>query len=238
MTRRASKAASWWCGLAALLIVVGILLSPMRAMAATAPMLVVTVRVVWTTATTQLGGADAVRREAAHPSINAYDAARSRYDDLSNARVAPGLGEAGAYDGHLEHAERHELGGAGAIQVTSFDAPAAEGVASSAANGPRLAMQLAQQEAESAFTATGELSPQAIQGATRLFAPGELGNPAIPQGFGKFTTQTFQSPSGPFQVHFYMDASSGETFYGLDYKAIFNGEGGPTYFQPFSGSAP
>jgi hypothetical protein len=49
---------------------------------------------------------------------------------------------------------------------------------------------------------------------------------------------TFQSPSGPFQVHFYMNPSTGETFYGLDHKAIFNGERGPTYFQPFSGSAP
>jgi len=115
---------------------------------------------------------------------------------------------------------------------------AAEGLASNAANAPRLAMDLAAQEAKSAFTATGELSPEAIQGATRIFAPGELGNPAIPEGFGKYTTETFQSPSGPFQAHFYMNAETGETFYGLDYKAIFNGNGGPTYFQPFSGSAP
>jgi hypothetical protein len=99
-------------------------------------------------------------------------------------------------------------------------------------------MQLAQQEAESAFTASGELSQGAIQGAKQIIPPGQLGNPAIPQDFGKFSTQTFQSPSGPFQVHFYMNPSTNETFLGLDYKAIFNGEQGPTYFQPFSGSAP
>jgi hypothetical protein len=110
---------------------------------------------------------------------------------------------------------------------------AAEGV-----NAPRLAMDLARQEAESAFTATGELSQEAVQGARQIMPPGRLGNPAIPQGFGKFSTQTFQSPSGPFQVHFYMNPSTGKTFYGLDFKAIVNGEQGPTYFQPFSGSAP
>jgi hypothetical protein len=99
-------------------------------------------------------------------------------------------------------------------------------------------MDLARQEAESAFTATGELSQEAIQGARQIIPPGQLGNPAIPQGFGKYATGTFNSPSGPFQMHFYMNPSTGETFYGLDFKAIFNGERGPTYFQPFSGSAP
>jgi Salmonella virulence plasmid 65kDa B protein len=115
----------------------------------------------------------------------------------------------------------------------------AEGVvASDAINGPRLAKQLVQQEAESAFTASGTLAQGAIQGAKQIIPPGQLGNPAIPQGFGKFSTQTFRSPSGPFQVHFYMNPSTGEVFYGVDFKAIFNGERGPTYFQPFGGSAP
>jgi hypothetical protein len=76
------------------------------------------------------------------------------------------------------------------------------------------------------------------QGSRQIIAPGQLGNPAVPQGFGKFSTQTFQSPSGPFQVHFYMNPSTEEIFYGLDYKAVFNGNQGPTYFQPFSGSTP
>lgn len=53
-------------------------------------------------------------------------------------------------------------------------------------------------------------------------APGTLGNPAIPSGFGKYATQTFSSPSGPFQVHFYMNPTTGEVFYGLDYKILLN----------------
>jgi uncharacterized protein RhaS with RHS repeats len=36
-----------------------------------------------------------------------------------------------------------------------------------------------------------------------------------------FTTRSFQSPSGPFQVHFYQNPTTGEIFYGLDYKAVF-----------------
>ena len=96
------------------------------------------------------------------------------------------------------------------------------GLASDAINGARLAQQLAYEEASSAFTATGELSPGAIQSATQIFRAGELGNPAIPEGFAKFTTDTFASPSGPFQAHFYMNPESGVVFYGLDYKVIFN----------------
>ena len=129
----------------------------------------------------------------------------------------------------------------GAMVVSFLDTGGLSGEVLTAAEGvnaPRLAMDLARQEAESAFTATGELSQEAVQGARQIMPPGRLGNPAIPQGFGKFSTQTFQSPSGPFQVHFYMNPSTGKTFYGLDFKAIVNGEQGPTYFQPFSGSAP
>src|SRR5579863_1583035 len=33
-------------------------------------------------------------------------------------------------------------------------------------------------------------------------------------------TQTFNSPSGPFQVHFYMNPTM-QIFYGLDYKTMF-----------------
>jgi RHS repeat-associated protein len=122
--------------------------------------------------------------------------------------------------------------------TTDLSAAGGAGVASNAADAPRLAMDLAQQEAESAFSPAGELSQDAIQGSRQIIAPGQLGNPAVPQGFGKFSTQTFQSPSGPFQVHFYMNPSTEEIFYGLDYKAVFNGNQGPTYFQPFSGSTP
>jgi hypothetical protein len=84
-----------------------------------------------------------------------------------------------------------------------------------------LGRSLAAREAAGAFTASGELSPAALQGAKQIFSPGTLGNPAIPAGFGKFTTGTFQSPAGRFQVHFYMNPATREVFYGLDYKTVF-----------------
>jgi len=113
------------------------------------------------------------------------------------------------------------------------DSPvAAEGIAgagsaANVANGVRLGEQLSLESANSAFTASGELSEGAIQNATQIFEPGTLSNPAIPEGFGKYTTETFASPSGPFQAHFYMNPSTGEVFYGLDYKAVFNTAFGP-----------
>jgi hypothetical protein len=99
---------------------------------------------------------------------------------------------------------------------------AAEGAAN-VANGVRLGEQLSLESANSAFTATGKLSQGAIAGADEIIPAGELGNPAIPQGFSKFTTDTFTSPAGNFQVHFYRNSATGEVFYGLDYKVIFVG---------------
>ena len=131
---------------------------------------------------------------------------------------------------------KHQGNRSAPSEVASGSLLAAEGLATESINAPRLADQLIREEASSAFTATGELSPEAIQGSTQIFAPGELGNPAIPEGFGKYTTQTFGSPSGPFQVHFYMEPLSGEIHYGLDYKAIFNN--GIQPFRAASGIAP
>jgi hypothetical protein len=89
----------------------------------------------------------------------------------------------------------------------------AESVAN-VANGVRLSQQLARESAESAFTASGELSEGAIAGSREIIPAGQLGNPAIPQGFSKFATDTFASPSGPFQAHFYMNPVTGEVYYG------------------------
>jgi hypothetical protein len=97
-------------------------------------------------------------------------------------------------------------------------------------------MNEGQIEAQSAFTANGELSSGAIGGARQIMAPGQLANPAIPSGFGKYSTQTFGSPSGPFQVHFYMNPKSGAVYYGLDYKSVFNN--GVQPFTPTSGRVP
>ncbi|MDO8653461.1 MAG: RHS repeat-associated core domain-containing protein [Undibacterium sp.] len=106
---------------------------------------------------------------------------------------------------------------------------AAEGVgeAYNVANATKLADQLTLESARSPFTAAGTLTQDAINSAKAVknLGPGQLSNPAIPSGFGKYTTGTFQSPAGDFQMHFYKN-STGQVFYGLDYKAIFNSMSG------------
>lgn len=89
-------------------------------------------------------------------------------------------------------------------------------------NGVRLAGQRQVQSANSAFTSTGELSEGAIAGSRQIIPASKIINPAAPEGFAKYATETFASPSGPFQVHVYMNPGSGATFFGIDYKAVFN----------------
>jgi RHS repeat-associated protein len=86
-----------------------------------------------------------------------------------------------------------------------------------------LGVQLAEREAGSAFTATGQLSPGAISSSRLIVPAAKLINPQVPAGLAKYSTRTFASPSGPFQVHFYMDPLTMEIFYGLDYKVVFGG---------------
>lgn len=105
---------------------------------------------------------------------------------------------------------------------------AAEGIAGgsqSALAGPALANQLAAESASSAFTAEGVLSDEALTGSREIIPSSQIGNTDVPSGFSKFATQTYQSPSGNFQVHFYMNPETVEPFYGLDYKAVFNSGG-------------
>jgi RHS repeat-associated protein len=95
--------------------------------------------------------------------------------------------------------------------------------AANAANAVRLAEQLTFKQANSLSKATGALTKDAIKGAREIISPAELNNPAIPAGFGKYTTGSFPTPSGgSFDTHFYMNSSTGEIFYGLDYKSIIN----------------
>ena len=58
-----------------------------------------------------------------------------------------------------------------------------------------------------------------------------IGNPAVIReltangsrmvDWAKFSTETFKSPSGPFQVHFYRNVMTGAVNYNIDYKAVF-----------------
>lgn len=43
--------------------------------------------------------------------------------------------------------------------------------------------------------------------------------------WAKMTTQTFNSPSGPFQVHFYQNLNTGATHFSDDFKAVFKHNG-------------
>jgi hypothetical protein len=103
-------------------------------------------------------------------------------------------------------------------------APVTSGGTANAATYPALVRQLTLESAKSPFTPIGGLTFEAINNAKKIpgLGPGELANPNIPSGFGKYTTETFQSPYGDFQVHFYKNPTTGEVLYNLDYKVIFN----------------
>lgn len=40
--------------------------------------------------------------------------------------------------------------------------------------------------------------------------------------WGKYSTETHQSPYGDYQVHYYMNRVSGEVMYDYDYKVVMN----------------
>lgn len=96
----------------------------------------------------------------------------------------------------------------------------------SIANASRLYRQLTLQSAKSSFGVDGGLTQEAIDNSRLIIPPEELSNPAIPDGYGKYSTRTFQSPYGDFQTHFYMNAETGDVYYGLDYKSVFNSMSG------------
>lgn len=111
--------------------------------------------------------------------------------------------------------------------VSDFLVPKSVGNgADNIANASRLAKQLRLQSARSPFTAEGKLTSEALKNSRRIIKSSELNNPAIPKGFNKYSTETFQSPSGNFQTHFYRNPQTGEVLYGLDYKAVFNAASG------------
>jgi len=116
-------------------------------------------------------------------------------------------------------------GQAGIYTGSLFFIPGATVTSGGAANAFQyqlLKQDLLFREASSVFTENGSLSQEAINGSRQIIAPADLINPRIPNGFGKFSTGTFNSPSGPAQVHFYMNPQTGEVFQNLDYKTVFN----------------
>jgi len=112
-------------------------------------------------------------------------------------------------------------------QTTSFFAFydglfAAKG-ASNIATAPKLAAGLRLQYARSSFKANGTLTDDAIANSRKIIDASEIGDRAIPRGFSKFSTQTFQSPSGDFQTRFLRNENTGEVlFNNPNFKTIFN----------------
>lgn len=122
---------------------------------------------------------------------------------------------------------RAGAGGKGPLEI-NLGGASKVGEAYNVANASKLAEQLRLASASSPFTTSGTLTQQAINSASAIrgLEAGRLGNTNIPAGFGKYTTEVFNSPSGNFQVHFYKNPTTGEVFYGLDYKAVFNNMSG------------
>lgn len=74
-----------------------------------------------------------------------------------------------------------------------------------------------------------------IAGSREIVAGSKLGNPDVISAltsdgskigdWGKYSSQTIRGPSGNFQVHFYMNRTTGTVNYGYDYKIVFGGGG-------------
>lgn len=119
---------------------------------------------------------------------------------------------------------------ASAVPVTASTAMG--GGADNVANGARLAQQLSTESAESVFTSSGNLSQGAIDGS-RSIIPGVDLNAGLAKrltadgtsiaDWSKYSTSTYRSPAGDFQVHFYMNRVTGAINYSNDYKVVFNG---------------
>jgi hypothetical protein len=162
------------------------------------------------------------------PSLTAQGVSRGLQAAGVNPQLASGIGSA-AELGALPIGVVKVGTTAGRAGATALHgAPRAE----SAAAAQLLKKDLLRQEASSAFTASGQLSPGALAGSREIMRAELLRNPNIPAGFSKWGTDTFRSPSGDFQVHFYRHPITKEVHYGLDYKAKFNSP--PTPLWPGS----
>lgn len=102
-------------------------------------------------------------------------------------------------------------------------------VASNIADAPKLNAKLTFEEANSIFTESGSLKPEIINNSKELIPGSKLGNQAVKDAltsngssiddWAKMTTETFKSPSGNFQIHYYMNLKTGEVST-YDMKAI------------------
>ncbi|HEU5047678.1 MAG TPA: RHS repeat-associated core domain-containing protein [Rickettsiales bacterium] len=81
---------------------------------------------------------------------------------------------------------------------------------------------LTYQEAASNFTNEGTLTQQTLSQGQTIIPNSSLGNKAaFPAGVDK-NVVNINTPHGPAQVHYYQNPATGQTYYGQDYKVIFN----------------
>ncbi|MER5582253.1 RHS repeat-associated core domain-containing protein [Streptomyces asoensis] len=129
-----------------------------------------------------------------------------------------------------------ELGTGGAAGG-SMPSGAAYGGAANAVNGVRLGKQL-EYEADAAaaarmFTVDGELTAETIARSTKIQEGAKMGNKHLKEYFaahggadqwGKYATPRINTPGGEgtFDIHFYMNEVTGETYY-YDYKIKLGG---------------
>ena len=231
---------TWQFRCAAFSLIVGILLSPLGAMAVTVPVLAATVVAVEPSAATQLARPGAVRREAERPLIIGYDAALFEYGEPSNLHVAAGAGAIPTYDDDdVEDVDRREIRGEGAICVGHATSTAAEGggllAASELAGGHALALHAALDaaalDARLAAEATLKLASSfASQAEAETAAAGVLGqNAAAVEAWTQAGAVGRLPVSGPFSgglirvVGGYSAEATGATF-------VLQGNGAGGYF--------
>jgi hypothetical protein len=99
-----------WTRIAALIVLLGIVLSPLRALAATIPMFIAYDAAVRSTATVGIEDGPSLRPDTARVLITVYGDARFRRDVPRRLRLADGSGAVCAYDDALQHADRRETG--------------------------------------------------------------------------------------------------------------------------------
>jgi hypothetical protein len=97
----------------------------------------------------------------------------------------------------------------------------------------RLQNQLAQEEVSTLFNSKGELSQAAIENSRRM--PLRINNPELKQilserpgnlaDWGKYETTPIHSDSGLARMHFYHNPVTGDLYYDMDYKAVFDHQG-------------
>jgi len=142
-----------------------------------------------------------------------------------NPSLVNGLGV--AFDG-LATVVPFLPGGFGIIKSLGNVADAAGDAkgAGNIATAPNLAADLRLQSARSPFKADGSLTDDAIRNSTEIVPASRIGDPSIPPGFSKFSTETFQSPSGSFQTRFLKNTETGEVLLDKNFKTIFNSTSG------------